>query len=139
MKIGFQIFLYCFLLNLVGGLGYTLQIAGSQRGFPLLDTVDIEDYTDRVDPERMINQTNPETSEILTFLGHIYSATLQLFNAVRFVLLGLYDLLMTLGSIIPDAAARSAFSTIAAVIQGAVDLVILGWIYQLISGRRIQD
>ena len=86
-----------------------------------------------------MNQTQPNISMGLPFLEQTYGALMTLWNAISFIIIGFPQLLWQFGGLISDPTARLGYQAIIGAI-GAVESFVIGlWIYQLISGRQVQD
>jgi len=139
LRAGFQIVLFMLCLNLASGLYYQLGIAGSSYSNPLTGTGNSSDYSSRFDPDKVMNQTQPNISMGLPFLEQTYGALMTLWNSISFIIIGFPQLLWQFGGLISDPTARLGYQAIIGCI-GAVESFVIGlWLYQLITGRQVQD
>ena len=139
MKIGFQIILYLLILNLVCGLMYVSSVPGTEFSNLLYGTGDVEDYEERVNPEEFMNQTEPKVSTIFTFVGHIWSSLQLIWNVVRFTVFGFPTMMQGISGQIGDPVAKATFTNIANVLYVVFSFIILLWLYQLLTGRQVED
>lgn len=139
MKLGFQIALFVLCLNLVSGLWYKLQVAGYNYSNPVTGAGEAEDYTDRFDPDKVMNQTQTNVITWLPFLGNIVVGLQMLWDAVGFIFAGFPALLFSYGSAIGDPSARAAYELFCGVIGAVTSFITVLWIIQIFSGRQVQD
>lgn len=139
MKIGFSTVLFLLCLNLVCGLMYALTVPGTEYSHALMGTGNASDYQERFDPEGMMNATQPGIIGDLPYLGNIYAAIMYLWNAVAFIIAGFPLMLYQWAGAIPSYAARTAYLTIITPVIAIFYFLILGWLFQVFTGRQTQD
>jgi len=139
MRIGFQLVIFLIILNLVSGLMYTLGVPGTAYSNILPGTGSVEEYAERFNATEFMEGTQPEVSSLLTYTGHIWSGLQLLWNGIRFVLLGFPTMLQQIGAQIPDPTASAAFTNISYVLYAVFSLVIFFWLFQLLTGREVED
>jgi len=139
MKIGFQVILYLVIFNLVCSLAYVMGIAGTQYGYSLYGSGDIDDTIERLDPQKFINQTKPSQWVVIEFLGNIANQIFALWNIVEYAIFGFPKFLENIGAAIPNAEARAIFTVLSKVLEATQGLVIILWLVQVITGREMEN
>lgn len=139
MRIGFRVVLYILLLNLTCGLLYVAAVPGTLQSQILVGTGDPQEYSERFNASEFMNQTSPGLSSILTYAGHIWSALTVAWNAMRFTVLGFPTMLQQIAGNIADASARATFLNISYVLEAVFGFVIFMWLFELVTGRSVED
>lgn len=139
MKIGFQITFFVLLLNLIAGLMYASSVPGTDFSNILTGTGNTTQYEERYNASEFMERTEPEASTAFTFVGHIWGGLQLVWNAIRFTLLGFPTMLQMIGDQIQDATAKRTYGYITDVIYVAVGFIYFMWLYQLLTGRRVED
>lgn len=139
MKIGFQLVLYLLCLNLACGLCYTLGIAGTSYSNPVIGSGNATDYQNRFDPDRIMNQTQPNIISEFPFLGGVYGGLMMFWNAISFIILGFPRLLYSFSGAIQDPIAKAAYNIICDVLVAVCMFIWVGFLFQIITGRQVQD
>jgi len=140
LKLGFKIVLFLLILNCVSGLIYTIQLPGTEYSYATHVSPSGEDYEEAFNSTKFMENQQPNIIADFPFLGNIYGTILMLWNAVTFVVNGFPALLDQLGGFIPIAgSSRVAYTAICWALRGLFGLVIFGWVFQLITGRQMED
>lgn len=139
MRIGWHIILYLFLFNMICGLLYAISVPGTSFSNILYGTGDTEDYQERVDPGALMNKTDPEASETFTFVGQIWNGLSLIWDSIRFTVFGFPTMMQGIGDQIQDPTAKTAFTNISTILYAAIGLIISFWIYELLTGRKVED
>ena len=139
MKIGFQIVLFLLILNIVSGLAFQLNVPGTQYSHAIPGTGDPEDYEDRFNAGKMLNETQPGAWAEFPFLGNVFGTIMMLWNGLNFIIMGFPALLERYAGFIPEVGGRTAFSAITLVLRAIFSFVIFGWIFQILTGRETQE
>lgn len=139
MRIGFQIVLYILLFNLVCGMLYAISFPGTEFSNVLYGTGDIEDYEERFNATEFMDKTEPEASDAFTFVGHIWGGLQLIWNAIRFTVFGFPTMLQGIGYQIGNPEAKGVFDNISNILIVATSFIIFMWLYQLLTGRRVED
>lgn len=139
MRIGFNIVMYIMLLNLVCGLMYVLAVPGTEFSNVLYGTGDTEEYEERFNATEFMDKTEPEASDAFTFVGHIWGGLQLIWNGIRFTVFGFPTMLQGIGGQIGDPTAKAAFGNISNILIVATSFIIFMWLYQLLTGRRVED
>lgn len=135
MRIGFQAVMFIIILNLVTGLMYTLSVPGTGQSNILAGGPTAENITERFNASAF---HEPETSTLITFVGHIWSALTTMWVAIRFVIAGFPAMLWQIGTQIEDPVTKVAFTSIAGVLFAVFSVVIFVWVFQLLTGRDVE-
>lgn len=130
--------LFMLCLNIASGLYYSLGIAGSQYSNPIQNSGNPSDYSDRFDPDKIM-PSQPSVLSYFPYLGIVYQGLMPLYNAIMFVFFGFPQFLLQFGGLIQDPLARSGYITIIGAIGAIEFMVMASWIYQLVTGRQVQD
>lgn len=138
MKIGFQLVLYIIILNMTCGLLYNISAPATGETNILAGQGDPQDYADRFNTTRFLNETTPSASAIYTYTGHIWSALLVVWSAIRFVVAGFPYMLIQIGGEISDPTAKLAFTSFSYVLGATFSLIILMWLFQVLTGREVE-
>lgn len=139
MKLGFQVVLYVLCLNLGFGLVSELQIGGSSDSNPVIGTGDPAEYADRFDPDRLANGTQTNFLTDVSTYASIISGLLLAVKTVSWLLTGFPAFLFSLGGAINDPSARLAYDAVCGVILAILNFVVFFWLYQLLTGREVQN
>lgn len=138
MKVGFQVVLYILIFNLTCGLVYAISVPGTQFSNILTGTGDVEDYQERVNPEEFMNKTSEEASNIFTFAGQILTGLSLVWDIIRFTIGGLPTMLIGIGGqLTPEA--KPAYNAITAVLIAVEGFIVFLWLFQVFSGRQVED
>ena len=136
MRIGFQVVLFILILNLTTGLMYQTSVPGTAYSNVLTGTPSSENITERFNASSLIN---PEPSMTITFVGHLLAALNAMWMAIRMVVVGFPDMLAQIAGSIPDPSARATFTSISYVLYGVFSIIIFMWVFQLVTGRQVED
>jgi len=139
MRIGTQLVMFLVILNLVSGLMYTLNVPGTAYSNILPGVGNATDYSTRFNASEFMESTQPEVSSVLTYVGHIWSGLQLVWNAIRFVVMGFPTMLEQIGGQIQDPAASVAFTKISHVLYAIFSFVFFFWLFQLLTGREVED
>lgn len=126
-------------LNLVSGLMYVTSVPGVGFSQILSGAGSPEDYAERFSPEGFMNATNPGISAIISFVGHLLSAIDIMWTAIRFTVLGFPTMLQQIGLQIGDPTAKETFTNFSYVLYAVFSSVIFVWLFQLVTGREVEE
>ncbi len=139
MKVGFQIVLFIIILNLISGLLYQEQVAGTPNANILQSNDTGTSYADQFNPGTMVNATTSSSSWIqipfASWVMQIAQAVTTLWNGIQVVILGFPHMLYNIAAMIPDASGRDTFNAIALVIIGIETFCVFIWIFEVVTGR----
>jgi len=139
MKIGFKLILYLMILNMVSGLMYITSVPGTGYSQILSGTGSPEEYAERFSPSGFMNATNPGISAIISFVGHLLSAIDVMWTGIRFTVLGFPTMLQQIGLQIGDPDAKAAFTNVSNVLYAVFSAIIFIWLFQLVTGREVEN
>jgi hypothetical protein len=140
LKLGFKIVIYLLILNCVSGLIYTVSVPGTAYSYAMHTTPSGEDFEENFNSTEFMQNQQPGIISDFPFLGNIYGTIMMLWNAVNFVIMGFPTLLEQLGGFIPEAGSgKAAYTAICWVLRALFSLIIFGWLFQLITGRQVED
>lgn len=139
MKVGFQLVLFLLCLNLVAGLLYTINAPGTSYSNPVTGVGNASDYEARFNPEEMMNKTQPDIIGDFPYLGNIYGTLMYLWNAINFIIMGFPALLEQYAGLIPLGTGRTVYTALTLVLRAIFMFIILGWLFQVFTGRQTQD
>jgi hypothetical protein len=139
VKVGFQIVLFIIILNLVSGLIYQEQVAGTQNANFLQSNDNGTSYQNQFNPSAMVNATTTSSSWIsipfASWVMQIAQAVITLWNAITVVVTGFPHVLSNIADMIPDTNGQSTFNAIATVIIGIESFLAFMWIFEVVTGR----
>lgn len=136
---GYYIILYILMLNLGCGFFLTINWPGTAYSSYLTGTGNSTQYLERFNSTEFMERTEPEASTIFTYVGHIWSGLSLVFDAVSFVFTGFARLLIGVGDQIGDATARTGLTSFGVIVQVVLDFIVFLWIYQLLTGRTVEQ
>jgi len=139
MRIGFQFVLYIIILNLVSGLVYSLNVPGVEYTTPPIGTGNATDYEEKFNPEFLILGISMAPLLAIPFVGHFLAFALIVWSAVSFIVMGFPQMLEGYASFIGDPVAQTALTGVCWVLRGVFSFIIFMWLYQLITGRTVED
>jgi len=105
----------------------------------LYGTGTIEEHQQRLNATRFLNKTDPTAASILSlYFGYIWDGVMKLWNQIGYIVAGFPYLLYRIGLSV-DPSARTTYNAVAGVIIVVQSFIILGWLFQVITGRSVQD
>lgn len=136
---GYQIVLYLLLFNLTCGFFTAINWPGTADSSFLTGTGNATDYQERFNSTEFMDKTEPEASTAFSFVGHIWSGLSLIWDCISFVFTGFGRLLIAIGDQIGTASAKAAFTSLGVVLQAGLDLVVIFWVYSLLTGRVVEQ
>lgn len=140
MKIGFQMVLYILILNMISALMYQTSLPGTSQSDILAGTANASVLAEEFNTTEFMTESRSFISEFLTFTGHIWGALNTVYLAIRLVLFGFPDMLMQMGYQIDNPVARYNYITyIVPFVYAVFSIVMFLWLFELLTGREVQD
>lgn len=137
MRVGFHVIFFVLLFNLVCGAVYSLSVPGTEYSNVLGGTGNTTDYDERFNATDFMEKVEPEASETYTFVGNIWSGLQLVWNAITWIVAGLPIMFVGISYQIGDPAAKTAVTTLGAIVCSAAYFIIVLWLYQLFTGRTV--
>jgi len=139
MRTLMRILLFVVCLNLIAGMVAELGLAGTQYVSPVPPT-DNEEYPSHFNATEVTGQWQATPYSGIPTVGDIFSAFQLMWRCFQYLIVGFPLVLSWLGdSFITDAATRSAYNVVVAVLVGFEAVLATLSLLEFISGRQLTE